>query len=401
MEKRRVIALIDPVWGGHSRIYFAIFWKTLAQMSDVKVAGFCPQPDAAREFLKGYAIMNPEIHPLPVCTTSAKPGGFAAARQKISQWKHLARSLKHAETGGLVKIDLAVIIWMEPLMERFVLGPIIDHLFPYSWVGLYLHPYEFRMKQSRRYLLRDTLFPSYTPLLARRCKAILTLDEGIVEAMERKTGKPVLRLPDFTDTALPDAESELAKQIKTKSAGRMACGLFGVLQKRKGILHLLHAVEKKPQDWFFVFGGELPRNDYSESEWNFVQQFVSENHDNCLLWPKLIPDETSFNSAVAACDVIFAAYDNFAHSSNLMTKAALFKKPVIVSPGFLMAERVKKFRLGWILPRLSADSILELLNGLDREKLQPASQKALFSEYSAEHDDKCLARVLAQIVKSE
>ena len=177
----------------------------------------------------------------------------------------------------------------------------------------------------------------------------------------------------------------------------MVCGLFGVLQKRKSVLPLLKVAERQPHDWFFVFAGQMPRNDYSESEWNYIHQFIETKPGNCYFWAKSIP-EIGFNSAVAASDMIFAAYEFFPHSSNVMTKAALFQKPIMVSPGFLMAERVKAFRLGWVLPSLSVDSIFEILKTLNKEGLRLARQAGLFSEYLAQHDDKRLTGVLNKAV---
>ena len=194
MIKRRVIALVDPVWGGHSPTYFSIFWKILEQMQNVEVVGFCPHPNDAREYLKSREIEDPAIHELQLNAMPArKPGVVAEARQKLARWKCLASSLRRTEIDGAAKIDMAVIIWLEPFIARYTFGSLVDRFVsPILWVGLYLHPYPFRIKSSRRHLVRNALFPEYAPVLARRCKAVLTLDEGIVSEMCRKMGKPVL-----------------------------------------------------------------------------------------------------------------------------------------------------------------------------------------------------------------
>jgi hypothetical protein len=53
------------------------------------------------------------------------------------------------------------------------------------------------------------------------------------------------------------------------------------------------------------------------------------------------PDEAQFNSLVYICDILFAAYNNFPNSSNILTKAAIFQRPVVVSNNFCMEKRVK------------------------------------------------------------
>ena len=55
-----------------------------------------------------------------------------------------------------------------------------------------------------------------------------------------------------------------------------------------------------------------------------------------------IPDESCFNALIAESDLIFAAYKQFTGSSNLLTKAAAFRKPVIVSRGLCMGRRVEQ-----------------------------------------------------------
>ncbi|MCS3171609.1 hypothetical protein NXW76_06820 [Bacteroides thetaiotaomicron] len=59
-----------------------------------------------------------------------------------------------------------------------------------------------------------------------------------------------------------------------------------------------------------------------------------------------IPDESCFNALIAESDLIFAAYKQFTGSSNLLTKVAAFRKPVIVSRGLCMGRRVEQYGTG-------------------------------------------------------
>jgi hypothetical protein len=61
-------------------------------------------------------------------------------------------------------------------------------------------------------------------------------------------------------------------------------------------------------------------------------------------------DELVLNGVMDASDVIYAAYTEFPNSSNILTKAAFLNRPVIVSDGFLMAERTREFQLGVVVP---------------------------------------------------
>jgi hypothetical protein len=44
--------------------------------------------------------------------------------------------------------------------------------------------------------------------------------------------------------------------------------------------------------------------------------------------------------------VVFAVYRSFTRSSAILTKAGVFRRPIIVASGFCMADRVEAYRLG-------------------------------------------------------
>ena len=59
--------------------------------------------------------------------------------------------------------------------------------------------------------------------------------------------------------------------------------------------------------------------------------------------------QRQFYALHSVCDILFGVYHQFAHSSGLLTKAAFFQKPVIVSKGYCMEERVRKYHLGLVV----------------------------------------------------
>ena len=50
--------------------------------------------------------------------------------------------------------------------------------------------------------------------------------------------------------------------------------------------------------------------------------------------------------AAKRVDVVFAVYPNFTRSSGMLSKAALYRRPILVASGYCMAERVAAYRLG-------------------------------------------------------
>jgi UDP:flavonoid glycosyltransferase YjiC (YdhE family) len=58
---------------------------------------------------------------------------------------------------------------------------------------------------------------------------------------------------------------------------------------------------------------------------------------------------------------LFAGYRDFPNSSNALTKAAVFERPIVVSDGYLMAERVRMFGLGEVIPEGNAEALVAAL----------------------------------------
>jgi hypothetical protein len=85
----------------------------------------------------------------------------------------------------------------------------------------------------------------------------------------------------------------------------------------------------------------------------------------CL--PKRIVDETHLNHLMSKCQVLFAAYLDFPHSSGIMSKAALLEKPMVVSDGYLMAERTRKFNLGEVIPQGNHAACLGAISKITRD----------------------------------
>ena len=67
--------------------------------------------------------------------------------------------------------------------------------------------------------------------------------------------------------------------------------------------------------------------------------------------------ECELNDVISQCDLLFAAYEDFPNSSNILSKAARFRKPVIVRDGYLMAERVREFRMGEVIEAVGDNSV--------------------------------------------
>ena len=68
-----------------------------------------------------------------------------------------------------------------------------------------------------------------------------------------------------------------------------------------------------------------------------------EDNQNIFTHFQRLSSEVILNQVIVESDIIYTAYSDFPNSSNILTKAALLKRPVVVSEGHLMAELVRDY----------------------------------------------------------
>lgn len=348
LQPLKTIALIDTLWFGHHPTYIKIFSKTLLELG-CKVMLFCPEPAEVSQWIilncqkhdlfHAFELKEPELNESLI---TLAPNTFTA----LAYWKHTATAIQKVSLKIGSSPDLVFFAWLDSYLSSYAIHYIVDKIFPYDWSGLYFRSYH-QPKQQKHSILSKFLNP-YTVLQSSHCKSVAILNEDTAETLQSKLKKkPVIVFPDFTDESLPDFSFPIIKQIQDKAAGRKIIGLLGSLDKRKGFLTLLEVSQKMVEkDCFFVFAGQLGESSFLPHELMKMQNIVDSIPHNCFFHFERIPDEAQFNSLVYICDILFAAYNNFPNSSNILTKAAIFQKPVVVSNNFCMEKRVKKFYLG-------------------------------------------------------
>jgi hypothetical protein len=232
-------------------------------------------------------------------------------------------------------------------------------------------------------------------------KALAILDEGIRAAFEERVGRPVVVFPDFTDERLPASgeASQLARRLRAFAGHRPIIGIFGHLQRSKGLTTFCAAAQNPLlAELCFAVVGEIDWLDFTPDERQRIQTWLAESP---RVWTHLarVPDEPQLNALIAECSVLFASYIHFPHSSNILTKAAVLRKPVLVTDGLLMAERVRRFRLGEIVPQEDADAtcnaILSIVRDVDgwMERHRPA-----WDDYRQQHSFGALKSAFSEMM---
>jgi hypothetical protein len=221
------------------------------------------------------------------------------------------------------------------------------------------------------------------------------LDEIIAPHVSEIIGHPVFVLPDIASTELR-REVALVSELEAFALGRTIIGLIGHIIPSKGVATFLRCAQHDDmQNIVFAVVGTVQWNMFSSEDQMLLKEAFS--LPNVWLRDLRIPDEASYNALFAMCDVIYAAYENFPHSSNTLTKAAAFQKPVLVHDGTLMAERVRCHRIGECLPQdcqisKRCQALLRLagINGAAEDQPEPD-----WRGYLATHSEQRLAEVFA------
>jgi glycosyltransferase involved in cell wall biosynthesis len=386
MKPRPLIAVVEYNWTGHYIPYIKLYTRIYLELG-FDVAVMCKKPDAIMEWIqleipnfRGNVHVDELLEPRLYGITSSTLLG-------LKRWFQIKDKLKLYE-----KASTLVFI---PFLESFLLPSILAFLvrltFPYKWFGILLQPKYLRIKEPLVY----KLFNYWAIFKMPSCKAVLLLDEGVVGKLKNAVRrKNIYAIPDIADMGVSSTPSVLELEVLQKANGRRIVGLFNPKYKYKGILTMIKAAKiAKCENLFYLFCGEVPEKAYSPDEYALIREYVSSAPNSCFLYDKYITDEKEYNRVFMACDIIFASFSRFYHSSNTLTKAAWFKKPVIVSKNYCMASRVDKYRMGIPIQEENISECAEALNslGLNYENYVKSAD---FEGYMSEHSEENLKSIL-------
>ncbi len=399
----KTIALFDNNTGAHHITYLRLFSQTLLEMG-FTVMNFCREPEEVKEWIYSHCpeqVDNFHIFKLQEVKAPILPiiGKLPRTFLVLAQWQYAAKVIQQTASKIGKNPDLVFFAWLDEYLSDYLTHHIIDRIFPFKWSGLYFTPPYLR-KQILP-IVRIPLTP-YAIAKSPHCYGIALLDDNITRSVQMQIKTPAITFPDVTDESLPDNCYTVVKEILETAGGRKIIGLLGGLTKRKGLLTLLEVAQKSvSENWFFVFVGKLYEHELLPDELAKLRSIVKANPSNCFFHFERIPDEAHFNAVINICDILFAAYENFPFSSNILTKAAVFGKLLIVSDGFCMSKRVKAFRLGISIPEKDVDACINALHNLSKEL--DAHKSVLnpdFNGYKSIHSSKQLHAAFHKIFDS-
>jgi glycosyltransferase involved in cell wall biosynthesis len=397
------VALVDWHWIGHHPTYFRRFAATLAGQG-ATVVPFLPHPedfdDEANSDAGSMPRRNGILPPQPVLPS----GSDRWIRWRIGRWSRqllmfllLRRQLKRWERHSGRAIDFVFFACIYD-WEFDVVGPWIGSLLAKDWAGLYLQA---RLVHAGKLSAVARMFS------CPRLRAVATLDGGIIPMLRKYIpARPVVTFPEVVDSRLPTADeptANVARKLRAMAGGRPIVSLVGWLQRSKGIEYFTEiAGDPRLRDRFFFLGGELDRTGIPP---DVVRTLLEVWHTAPNIHAHLarLHDGPELNAILVESAVVFAAYVDFPHSSNILAKAAMLGRPVIVSRGFMMGAAVERHRLGIVVPQGDVDAAVKAILQLTAACVDPppsdaAERESLRREFCGQHDEARLVAAFTEVL---
>ncbi len=398
------VGLVDPLWCGHHETYFKAFIRALHH-AGARVVAVCPKPEDLQELAAEF----PDTLRVGLLSD---PGGsrFFPGRDNDpilthQRWQSAESSLSKVENETDWKIDFVFFAWLDSYLRFMSTAETADRLIGRPWAGLYFRNQHLSSRTSGLLgTLKQRLRGDFI-LRSAGCRVVAGVDEQLLPFLEEFCGKPVLQFPDITDESAGDPETPLARAITNGAKGRKVIGIVG-LEKRKGFLTLMRVAKKAAErqlPWYFAFTGVLYLSTLEKEEAKWLRSFLDSKPDNVYIDEDAgpIPDGAPYNGVASTFDVFFAAYLNSLYngSSNVLTKAALLKIPVVVTKGACLEERVDEFQMGVSIDEGDADECLTAIKHLlEGQQLDGSSLQPRFDNYFELHSHQRLTDHMSKMI---
>ena len=372
------------------------------------------KPEAAAGYFSESGLLGHErIRHLGVVKVETSKPNWRKDEQLCrveAHWQGVRLALEklYAELGRKVGIFHT---WVDLYSHEYLDQRVIEAAMPAPWAGLYVHPAELRIFKTwkRRafenlidLLKHGKMFPSRLRAFdVPNARNIYFWDE-FMPSKARRCFNDRCQLSAFPESIRQDGLNHIPSPSRLEiesfqKSHDFVVSLTGFLDRRKGFLTLMRVAKMTAASkWGYIFGGEIRWEDFSAEEKLEIQQFISRPPENCLCLVRRLGD-AEFDFVIQKSDLVYLAYENFFHSSNVQVKAAYFQKPMIAGPRHLIADRTRRFGMGWCLPEINEQAVADLFNQIDKKEIQCVVDSARFEEFCQEHSPERLKECLKEI----
>lgn len=344
------ICLVEFRLTGHHPLYLSYFAQSFQKLGyDVDI--YSPDVSKCKEVLK-QALPSLDLSNITLMHTDA-----ATPNQKrifgCRSFFHLIklqREIEQQESTKEFSYELVFFAYLDDIVH-------VDFKLPYLLKTPFTKKFSGLLMAPRDRVLKKFPFPIdyFTTSLVERKYAnfpeLGLLVEDVQTEVETKILKKTVVYPDFcSQTPLEKVESPLTKELARRKKNRVVTSLLGSIVPHKSVDLLFDCMNNSNADkHFFIIAGKFHRPAFSNDQWELIQKVISNSPENLLVHDDWIESEAIFDTIVQMSDVLFAYYRGFKKSSNILSKGAFYKIPVIVSDKHLMGNRVHKFKLGFAI----------------------------------------------------
>jgi hypothetical protein len=332
-------------------------------------------------FLKRLAQLTQFLHGLYKKTKQHQSSSVAAASQSLNPEDYLEQ----------VNAELT----RQPGQIQAVLNMYIDAYPPTADVWK-----SFRFKESTPWgalCITPTERPEQGYYQAPDYKGTLLLDEKLAARYREQLTQFIFEyLPDVADTALPTEGGKLARELRVLAGSRKIVFMGGSIGKQKNLSCWIELIAlADPKQWFFVQIGRINKNNLTREDEQALRQVLVRPPENLYIQPTYLADERSFNEIISISDVIFAVYRDFGRSSNMLSKAAYFEKPILVANQCLMGDLVEKYSIGYSVAQGDTLAMYQALCNLSKIE----NLKAHFQTYRNDFSEEIMQQKLVDFLK--
>jgi len=194
------------------------------------------------------------------------------------------------------------------------------------------------------------------------CQAVLLLNEEMPSILKlRFPNTRFIKFPDFIEPLNPTDKPDVCQLIRQEARGRKIFLFVGrMIEKRNFIsfLHLLPYLDHK--QWQVCLIGELELNLYPKDEQTFIKIQLASFPEITVQFQR--PGDYELDALIESADLLWLAYMNHPHSSNMLTRAAHYKTAVVATSGTLIAHRVIRYEMGLSVNPYNAISAAKSIN---------------------------------------
>jgi hypothetical protein len=417
-----ISVLIVVSWTGHHPSHCVQLIRACASFSG-RIYVLCPQEANPIEQLGGPADVVEKITVMFHTNRAPKKSfkEFSDLAADLRELQSLVTSIAQANSGEETFVyhtcldSLFNTVWHLPMLALR-----IRKLFPLPFSGLLLAPdRRWPFNGARRWFGRhwgnsgdgakpvafvnwvvDRVLTGASEILRRyylwqrnlvlrrsSCQRIAVLDERYMDWLKLKTGKMIVRMPETFSVDVSDPPPALVRMIsERRQSSAIVVGLLGVLDRRKCLDVLVNVIrEAKTDEFLFIIAGAYAPGTLPGRDQAFLEEAAGK-HTNVVFSPEAIPSEGDFNAVVQSCDILFCVYRDHLHSSGVVSRAAAFRKQVLVNSGGLMANQVEEYSLGYVLTDFSAKACLEALRQMSqRKEFLSVERAAVYAAFMEDH----------------